>query len=245
MKSFLSRLINSIYSIYVIALFFLFTPLVLAFYLLILPFPTNTRMRLIYKCHWVWISTWAVLSGIRMEVQGNEKLDRKETYVFLPNHNNLLDIVLAGSRIQHPFKPLAKRELLRIPLLGQLFALAAIPVDRSSKESRARSFEVMVAAVKKGTSILIFPEGTRNRTDAPLKDFFDGGFRLAIAGQVKIIPVILLHVRKLQPVGTFRIFPGKVALHFLDPIDVSGLTESDTDNLKSSVFYHGSLHSEK
>lgn len=236
MKSFFGGLISGIYSAYVIVLFFVFTPVVLVYYLLILPFPTNTRMRLIYKCHWVWITIWAVLSGIHMEVKGKEKLIYDQTYVFLPNHSNLFDIVLAGSRIQHPFKPLAKRELLRIPFLGQLFALAAIPVDRSSKESRAHSFELMVSEVKKGTSILIFPEGTRNRTSAPLKEFYDGGFRLAIVGQVPIMPVMLLNVRQLQPVGTFWVSPGRVALHFLDPVPVTGLTEADVDHLKTQVY---------
>ncbi|MEZ4776038.1 MAG: lysophospholipid acyltransferase family protein [Bacteroidia bacterium] len=236
MKSFFGGLVSAVYSAYVILLFFVFTPLVLVYYILISPFPTNTRMRLVYKCHWVWMTIWAFMSGIKMEVQGKEKLVYDQTYVFLPNHSNLFDIVLAGSRIQHPFKPLAKRELWRIPFLGQLFAMAAIPVDRSSKESRAHSFELMVSAVKKGTSILIFPEGTRNRTAAPLKAFYDGGFRLAIAGQVPIMPVMLLNVRQLQPVGTFRVYPGRVSLHFLDPIPVTGLTENDVESLKKQVY---------
>ena len=232
----IGSIINRIYSLYVIILFFVFIPFVFVFYILILPFPTNTRLRLIFKCHWVWITTWGLLSGIRFDLQGHEKLEPSQTYVFVPNHSNLFDIVMAGSRIQHPFKPLVKKELLKIPGLGQLFAMASVPVDRSSKESRARSFERMVQAVQTGTSILIFPEGTRNRTDKPLKDFYDGAFRLAIAGQVPLVPVMLLDVRKLQPVDTFEIHPGKVRMHILDPVSVEGLSENDSDELKQQVY---------
>ena len=112
----------------------------------------------------------------------------------------------------------------------------SVPVDRSSKESRKESFERMVEKIKQKTSILIFPEGTRNRTKLPLKDFFDGGFRLAITSQVPIIPIVLLNIRKLQPVGTFLVAPGKVSLNFLDPIPTKGLTLKDVETLKQTVF---------
>lgn len=235
MSRFVKNVREIAYSIYTFTLFFLGLPVMAVFYLLILPFPTTKRLRLTFAINRVWVKIWAKLSGITIEVANAEKINKDQTYIFLSNHCNLFDIVMCGSSIQHPFKPLIKRELLYVPILGQLFLTATIPVDRSSKESRQKSMDRMLNNLKRNVSILIFPEGTRNRSKNPLKAFYDGGFRLAIAGQTPIMPVILLNNRSLQPVGTFRIYPGKVSVHFLDPIETKGMTNADLESLKKKV----------
>ena len=236
MKVSLNKFFRILYSFYTFSLFFITALPVLLLYVLIYPLPNNTRLRTVYRINWIWLSTWGFLCGIIFQTKGHNKISREETYVFLSNHCNLFDIIMTASRIQHPFMPLAKKEVFKVPILGQLVGMNSVPVDRSSKESRKESFERMMGKIKAKTSILIFPEGTRNRTQKPLKDFFDGGFRLAISAQVPIIPIVLLNIRKLQPVGTFLVSPGKVSLNFLDPIPTKGLTLADVEALKQSVF---------
>ena len=232
----LKKIIHVLYSGWVLLLFFITGIPVLLLYFLIYPLPTNVRLRWVYRINYVWLTSWGFLSGIIFQTKGDKKRDPRETYVFISNHCNLFDIVMTGSRIQHAFMPLAKKEVLKVPVMGQLVGMNSVPVDRSSKESRKESFERMVEYIKNKTSILIFPEGTRNRTDKPLKNFYDGGFRLAIATQVPIMPIVLLNIRKLQPVGTFLVSPGKISLNFMDPIPTVGMKMEDVEKLKQTVF---------
>ena len=232
----LKKIIHGIYSGWVLLLFFVTGIPVLLLYFIIYPLPNNIRLRWVYRINYVWLTSWGLLSGIIIQTKGDKKRDPKETYVFISNHCNLFDIVMTGSRIQHAFMPLAKKEVLKVPVLGQLVGINSVPVDRSSKESRRQSFERMVERIRQKTSILIFPEGTRNRTAKPLKEFYDGGFRLAITTQVPIMPIVLLNIRKLQPVGTFLVSPGKISLNFLDPIPTKGMELTDVEKLKQMVF---------
>ena len=143
---------------------------------------------------------------------------------------------MLGSRLQHHFKPLIKKELLRVPLLNVLLAYTCIPIDRSDKSSRQKGFKKMMHNLAEGTSILIFPEGTRNRTEKPLKSFYPGAFRLAIAAGVPVVPIVLLNLRKLQPVGTFRAYPGRVVMRILEPIPTKTYVEADAEALMQEVF---------
>ena len=93
----------------------------------------------------------------------------------------------------------------------------------------------MVDRIKEGTSILIFAEGTRNRTPHPLKTFYAGGFRLAIETQVPILPIVLLDIYHQQPVDSFKVYPGIARMHLLPPISTEGMTEADVPMLQDKV----------
>lgn len=225
-----------VFSVYSYLVFFSTGLITLLYYVLISPLPNNMRLKWVYAFNRVWMKTWGYLSGFIFEVNGHELIDPKETYVFSANHVNILDILTMASHLQHPFMPLAKKEVYKIPILGQLVGMNAIPVDRSSPESRAASFEGMLAKMRQKTSILIFPEGTRNRTGQPLKKFYDGGFRLAIASQKPLVPVVLLNTRKLQPVKSWMLRPGRIRLDFLPPIPTIGKTLEDVEQFKTEIY---------
>ncbi|RMG75802.1 MAG: 1-acyl-sn-glycerol-3-phosphate acyltransferase, partial [Bacteroidetes bacterium] len=184
----------------------------------------------------LWIRSWSLLTGIRFRVEGKEHLQPEQAYVIVPNHSNLLDIPLTGSRIHHPWKCLVKQEILNVPAVGWIIHNIAIPVDRSSKRSRQRSLIAMVRELQKGISILIFPEGTRNRTPQPLKSFYSGAFIIAIKAQKPILPVVITGIRKLQPVDTLLLYPGKVTMTYLEPIPTEGLTDKDVKELMTRVY---------
>jgi len=102
-------------------------------------------------------------------------------------------------------RPLAKKELLKIPVFGWIASSAAVIVDRSSGESRKKSMDRLKNILSNGTSILLFAEGTQNRSKEPLQPFKDGAFRIAIDAQEPILPMVVVGAGPLMPPGTIRI----------------------------------------
>jgi 1-acyl-sn-glycerol-3-phosphate acyltransferase len=110
-------------------------------------------------------------------------------------------------------------------------------VDRNDPENRARSLRLLKSVLKKGISIMIFPEGTFNETGQPLKHFYDGAFRIAIETQTPIQPVLFLDTyARMHHKHIFSLNPGRSRSLFLDPIPVDGLTLADAKALKEKVF---------
>jgi 1-acyl-sn-glycerol-3-phosphate acyltransferase len=227
----------AIYSAYVGLLFFTCLIIMLILYVpLLLIRHDRTRMRIIYflnKFLLKWI--WSTLSGIWIRVQGREKIDDDKTYAFVCNHSNMLDIAFTASCIDHYYKPLVKIELMSFPILGPLLRMTSLGVDRQSPESRKATAATMVSSMKAGLSLLVFPEGTRNRTPEPTKEFYDGAFKAAIAAQAYIAPIVFINIRHLQPVHSNLVYPGMVTMRFLDPISTVGMAEADTEALKNKT----------
>ncbi|HEY0274026.1 MAG TPA: lysophospholipid acyltransferase family protein, partial [Chitinophaga sp.] len=98
------------------------------------------------------------------------------------------------------------------------------------------SYLRMKAALKQGIHILLYPEGTRNRTPLPMKPFYDGAFSLAIDTQLPLMPSVLFNTRRINPPGAFYAEPHPVEYHFLPPIETKGMTRDDIPVLKERVF---------
>ena len=209
---------NTIYSVYSLVVFFSLAVVALIFYLLISWLPERQRLVAIFRINSVWQAIWCILSGVRVKVLNPEGRDPSATYIFVANHSNMLDILIAGGSIIHPYRPLAKKELFYIPIMGWVLRFMCLGVDRKHMQSRRKSFQEMVKKLKKGISILIFPEGTRNRTDKPLKPFYDGAFKLSIETGFPVLPIVFLNARSLQPVDTIRLYPGKIFVKYLEPV---------------------------
>jgi 1-acyl-sn-glycerol-3-phosphate acyltransferase len=233
----MKKILASIYTVYVGLLFFLCLTCMLIIYVpLLLIRNERTRMKVVYffnKLFLKWI--WSSLVGIWVTIEGREKIDAAKTYAFVCNHSNMLDIPFTASCIQHYYKPLVKKELMSFPILGPLLRMTSLGVDRSSPESRKNISAKMAEVMRNGLSLLIFPEGTRNRTSEPTKDFYDGAFRATIAAQANIAPIVLINVRHLQPVDSLLVYPGRITMRFLDPISTVGMTEADTEALKNKT----------
>ena len=98
----------------------------------------------------------------------------------------------------------------------------------------------MKAALEKGFHMCIYPEGTRNRTTAPLKQFYDGAFKLAADSGYSIIPAVILNTKKALPANRFfYLMPHSLAIHFLEPIEVNGQSSAV---LKELVFNKMAAH---
>ncbi len=185
--------------------------------------------------HW-WSVVWSILIGMPIVAEGRDRSWAQTPMVIITNHGSYLDTVASYITVPHLFKTLAKKELLKIPVMGPIFLTSGIMVDRSSKESRKASFERMVNAVKGGTSILIFPEGTQNRTPEPLQEFYDGAFRLAIEAQVPILPIATINARWLMPQAKiWEMRPGRIRQIYLPPVPTAGLSQDDLPAVKEKI----------
>lgn len=228
-------MLNKLFFIWAVIVFVIPIPLVLITHVVARLYPEHNRLIFIYKAHRMWIKWWETLTGIHFHVHKHELIDPQQTYVFVCNHCNILDIPIVGSTIIHPWKSLVKRELLNVPFVGWIIGQISIPVDRGDKASRKKSLLQMIQELNDGVSVLIFPEGTRNRTEEPLKRFHPGAFSVAISAQVPIMPIILSETRPLQPIDTIEFHPGHGHLTFLPPISTEGYTEKDVATLMNQV----------
>jgi 1-acyl-sn-glycerol-3-phosphate acyltransferase len=121
-------------------------------------------------------------------------------------------------------------------VFGWIARSAAVIVDRSSGESRKRSMDKLKRMLLEGLSILIFVEGTQNRTKEPLQPFKDGAFRIAIDTQQPLLPIVVVGAGPLMPPGTIRMRPGHVKLYVAPEISTAGLGNGDLDRLKQQTY---------
>ena len=154
------------------------------------------------------------------------------------NHISYLDgpILVKSIRRQH-FRALGKAELAKVPLFGFLYRNIVVMVERDNAENRAQSVIQLKSVLKKGISILLSPEGTFNMTNKPLKDFYDGAFKIAIETQTPIKPILFLDAyARMNYRSAFSLNPGRSRCVYLDEINVEGLSLEDVPFLKAKVY---------
>jgi 1-acyl-sn-glycerol-3-phosphate acyltransferase len=135
------------------------------------------------------------------------------------------------------FRILGKAEMAKIPIFGYIYKSAVVMVNRESAAHRVRSVKTLTSVLKKGISVFVCPEGTFNTTHQPLKDFYDGAFRIAIETQTPIKPLLFLDTYDRLPYESMlSLNPGKCRTVFLEEIDVTGFTMKDTQALKLKVY---------
>src|SRR6185436_10034822 len=128
-------------------------------------------------------------------------------------------------------------EMAKVPVFGFIYKYAVVRVERGSAENRAKSVRNMRSILKKGISIIVFPEGTFNMTPNPLKDFYDGAFRVAIETQMPIKPILFLNTYdRMNYKSIFSLNPGKNRAIFLEEVPVEGLTQKDVAMLKQKIY---------
>lgn len=182
-----------------------------------------------------WIAWILAGCGIRVIPEGVEELDVDQPAVFMSNHQSAVDIAALVHTIPFTFRFVAKRELARIPLFGWAMALGGhVIIDRGNRPKAMRSLEKAAAQIAAGTHVIMYPEGTRSPTGR-LQAFKKGGFHLAIAAQVPIIPVTVSGTQRITPRRSLRIESGAVKIHYGKPIPTQGLTVADRNALADEV----------
>jgi 1-acyl-sn-glycerol-3-phosphate acyltransferase len=183
-----------------------------------------------------WMGLFLFMIGCRIIVKGKEHFAKGQNYIVVSNHNSYMDIPVTTPQIPGPNKTIAKAELAKIPLFGLIYSRGSVLVDRKSERSRKESFGKMKAVLEQGLHMCIYPEGTRNKTNEPLKSFHDGAFKLAIDTGKPIIPTLLFNTKKVLPGSSkpFYLWPATMHMDFLPPVVVQ---PGDTVTiLKEKVF---------
>jgi 1-acyl-sn-glycerol-3-phosphate acyltransferase len=230
------KALKILYSGWVMATFMCITVPVLILYAITAFIPYRYQIRLIFFINRAFVFVWSLFVGLRFRVRGTSHIAKGRNYVVIMNHLNIADMIALAYGLRVPAKTLIKKELLYIPFLGQMFGLACLPMDRSSKKARHASKVRLLKDLKAGISVLIFPEGTRNRSKGPLLPFYDGAFELALEAQVPILPVVLTNTKKINRVGTLLFQPGTLEITHLTPIITMGKTIDQLDEIKQRAF---------
>ena len=188
----------------------------------ILLFGETAERLMIWAGHHIIAPFTLFMCGVFRQVKGKEKLKGKGPFIIVSNHRSFLDILINAAAFPGIYKYLSKKEMIKVPIFGIIVKRLCILVDRKSQESRAESYQQMKKSLEKGYSILLYPEGTRNRTAEPLKDFYDGAFRLAAESGFPLAVLTLNDSGKLNdPVRELDLCPGLVKVNW-DLIEDTG-----------------------
>jgi 1-acyl-sn-glycerol-3-phosphate acyltransferase len=183
-----------------------------------------------------WAKMLLAVSFIRVSVEGLEKLDPNGRYVFVGNHASFMDIPAILARLPYQFRFFAKKGLFRIPFLGTHLRRAGhVEVDRSSARASLKSMSAGARMIgERGVSVLLFPEG--GRSPHGLREFKEGAAYIAIKAGVPAVPVVLVGMRELLPMGSIHIRSGRVRLRVGDPIPVEGMSVADRGELTRKLY---------
>lgn len=209
------KLLTSFFSgLYIFWVFLVFTVFMLLFLPgIILPaFFGQHAVSVTYFFMKAWSWVFSMLTFIRYEMVGRENIVRGKAYIYVSNHTSFLDLPGIAMTIRGQFRPLAKKELLKLPVFGWITRATCVVVDRSSNESRKKSLDRLKEILNMGINILVFPEGTQNRTKEILQPFKDGAFRIAADTQKPMLPMIVIGAGRLMPPGTIRLRPGRIKI---------------------------------
>ena len=192
---------------------------------------------MIYRLCMLWGDIWFLLVFIVHKKIVESPHDKTKQYIFVTNHISYLDSAVLVKAYRQPVRPLGKVEMAKVPLFGFIYRKAIVTVDRSSTENRAESIRILKSIISKGISVMVFPEGTFNMTNKPLKEFYDGAFRLAIETQTPVKPVLFLDTyRRMNYKSIFSMKPGRCRIVYLTEVRVDGLKIDDVQELKRKVY---------
>lgn len=181
---------------------------------------------------WMWI--FLTLTLVFRKSKNSKAFNKGKNYVLVSNHRSLMDVIVTNPFIPNTAKTIAKKSFTKVPLFGFIYIWGSVLVDRSNAQSRMQSYLEMKEVLNSGMDMLLFPEGTRNKTDKPLIAFQNGAFRLAVDTQKDIVPIVIFNTKNILPADKkFYMMPGIVEVHYLPPISSENIT---ADMLSKKVF---------
>jgi 1-acyl-sn-glycerol-3-phosphate acyltransferase len=179
----------------------------------------------------VWARLCVFFSGSRVVVRGIENLRKAPVAVFASNHTSYMDTPVIFASLPLQFRILAKQELWPIPFIGwYLNRSGQLPVDTRNPRTTLSSLGAAARALRSGMPLFVFPEGART-PNGELQPFLSGAAFLAIRAQVPLVPIALSGVFDLLPIHTHHFYPGVLALHAGEPIETTGMTIRQVDEL--------------
>ncbi len=187
-----------------------------------------------FTCRWS-----DIILGInpywKVKVEGREKIDKKEVYIMVSNHQSGADILVLFKLHRH-FKWVAKRELFNIPFIGwNMWLNGYIPIQRSRGRSKLQMMDLAADSIREGNSMILFPEGTRS-PDGKLQPYKTGALRLALKTRTPILPVVLKETHRAIKKGGLLIHKNdRIRLIVLDPIPYTTFQDLDAKEIATLV----------
>lgn len=180
-----------------------------------------------HACARFW-SVWSLkVAGIKVTVSGQELVPTGGPVIYMGNHQGNFDINALTVAIPRMFSWIAKEELFRVPVFGAAMRRAGyIPLDRSDGRKALKSMAQAAQRIASGTSVVIFPEGTRT-TDGSLLPFKRGAFLLAAKAGVPIVPFTINGSRERNPRNRLELYPGTISVSFSAPLESAGIPEGE------------------
>lgn len=234
----LKKVLRFFFSIYGFMIFLLFMFLLLPFFAFCFLMNDVKGGNILYKICRLWANLFFFFTAIKYKSVHEEKSDDKSEYIFVSNHISYLDIpMMMKATEQRHVRILGKSEMTKIPVFGFIYKKGTVQVNREKASKRAESIKQLINFLHQKVSIFICPEGTFNTTHKPLKDFYDGAFRIAIETQKPVKPILFLDTYdRLNYKSIFSLNPGKCRAVYLSAISTNGLTVKDVTMLKEKVY---------
>ena len=184
---------------------------------------------------WLWGNTNLWAAGVKVNVKGLENINNRGPYIFVSNHQGWFDIFTALGKLPIHFSWLAKEELFKVLVLGRAMHRAGyIPIDRKDHRKALASMNRAAEVVRQGTSVFIFPEGTRS-ADGVIREFKKGGFILAAKSRQPIVPISISGSYRILPKNSWTIHPGEIRFSIGKPIQTAGRDGESRDLLMEQV----------
>jgi 1-acyl-sn-glycerol-3-phosphate acyltransferase len=176
----------------------------------------------------IWARSLLAIAGVKVKVEGLEKLTPGASYVFASNHLSYMDTPVILTHIPADFRFMAKDGLFKIPLLGTHLGQAGhIPVPREDPRAAVKTMTQAANIIRsRNISLLIFPEGGRSN-DGALHPFKDGAAYIAIKAGVPVVPLAISGTREILAMHSATFHRGLVTLRIGEPISTEGLTLHD------------------
>jgi len=182
-----------------------------------------------------WARVMAWVTPMRVEVEGRENIDPRQSYVLVSNHQSQYDIFVLYGWLGIDFKWVMKQELRKVLGIGVACErLGHIFIDRSNHAAAVATLEAARTKIVDGTSVIFFPEGTRS-TDGRLLRFKRGAFRMALDLGLPILPLTVTGTRDVLPANTSDLLPGSARLIIHEPISVESVTVKECQELSDRV----------
>ena len=215
-KNVLRKAVVFPYQIYVI--FFFFPRMFVWGTVIYLASFCDANGNLANRCIARWARTSLALAGLRVHVEGQERLNPSNTYIFMPNHASFLDTVLALAYIPYDFRNIIKEGFFSVPLVGSALRRSGqIPIDRKNPWKALKSLRQAEDLLKAGISIVVFPEGTRT-PNGEIQEFKTTLFVLPIRSRVPVVPVLIEGTFQALKRGSILLNRVPLKLTFYDPI---------------------------
>ena len=227
-----------IFSLYGFLVFVVFMLLLFPFFIIAFLRGPVKGGNMVYFLARLWADLFFFFTGIRYTNIQEGEYDPGREYIFVSNHISYMDIpmMMKVFRKQH-FRILGKSNMNKIPIFGAIYKSGTVSVDRENPQARSHSVQKLIEFINKKISVFICPEGTFNMTHQPLKEFYNGAFKIAIETQKPIKPVLFLDTYdRLNYKSIFSLNPGKCRAVYLPETITEGLGMEDIESLKEKIY---------